>query len=166
MVMVLIHLKHVRRVKRKERKELKKEFLEARQELEAIRNGKNQPREQERREVEGPNERVLNQKRLENLNLIIERALDEKLAGLISDQTRAFGARTPLLGAFGPQKWEYPPPSSRKKFGRRHEKSPEQGFHSGVYNTGIFGGNKKGERGAFATPKALQFFLITFLEIC
>ena len=50
--------------------------------------GKNQPREQERREVEGPNERVLNQKRLENLNLIIERALDEKLAGLVSDQTR------------------------------------------------------------------------------
>ena len=34
---------------------------------------------------------------------------------------RAFGARTPLLGAFGPQKWEYPPPS-RKKIGRRHEK--------------------------------------------
>ena len=35
---------------------------------------------------------------------------------------RAFGARTQLLGAFGPQKWEYPPHPRGKKFGRRHEK--------------------------------------------
>ena len=28
---------------------------------------------------------------------------------------RAFGAQTPLLGAFGPQKWEYPPPTLAEK---------------------------------------------------
>ena len=45
---------------------------------------------------------------------------------------RAFGARTPLLGAFGPQKWEYPPPPSRKKIWETTRKNrPEQGFHSG-----------------------------------
>ena len=92
--MVLIHLHNVRRVKRNERKALKKEFLEAKQELDAIRNAKNQqnqqqqnqPKEQEGREVEGPNDRILNQRRLDHLNLLIERHLDEKLNGLISDQ--------------------------------------------------------------------------------
>ena len=48
---------------------------------------------------------------------------------------RAFGARTPLLGAFGPQKWEYPPPPSRKKIWETTRKNrPEQGFHSGGKN--------------------------------
>ena len=84
--MVLIHLHNVRRVKRNERKALKKQFLEAKQELDAFRNAKNQPKEQEGREVEGPNEKILNQRRLDHLNLLIERHLVEKLNGLISDQ--------------------------------------------------------------------------------
>ena len=58
---------------------------------------------------------------------------------------RAFGAWTPLLGAFGPQKWEYPPPPSRKKIWETTRKNrPEQGFHSGARNPKpvprIFGG--------------------------
>ena len=74
LVMTLIHLQNVRRVKRNEKKALKKEFLEAKQELDAIRNAKNQqnqPREQEGREVEGPNERILNQRRVDHLNLCL-----------------------------------------------------------------------------------------------
>lgn len=38
--MTLIHLQNVRRVERNERKALKREFLEAKQELDAIRNAK------------------------------------------------------------------------------------------------------------------------------
>ena len=42
---------------------------------------------------------------------------------------RAFGARTPLLGAFGPQKWEYPPPTlAEKNLGDDTKKSPRTGF--------------------------------------
>ena len=35
------------------------------------------------------------------------------------------GAKTPLLGAFGPQKWEHPTQPREKKFGRRHRKIAE-----------------------------------------
>ena len=86
--MVLIHLHNVRRVKRNERKELKKQFLEAKQELDAFRNAKNQPKEQEGKEMEGPNEKILNQRRMDHLNLLIEKHLNEKLHGIIVDQTR------------------------------------------------------------------------------
>ena len=42
---------------------------------------------------------------------------------------RADSARTPLLRAFGPQKWEHLPPASRKKnLGDETEKSPRTGF--------------------------------------
>ena len=41
---------------------------------------------------------------------------------------RAFGARTPLLGAFGPQKWEYPPTLAEKNLGDDTKKSPRTEF--------------------------------------
>ena len=45
---------------------------------------------------------------------------------------RAFGARTPLLGAEGPQKWEYPPPS-RKKNWETTRKKPRSGDYNQRY---------------------------------
>ena len=46
---------------------------------------------------------------------------------------------TTLLGAFGPQKWEHPPPPSRKKILETTPKNRrEQGFHSGGCNVLYF----------------------------
>ena len=51
-------------------------------------NLSNQPNHQEAREIEGPNERILNQRRLDHLDLLVERHLNEKLSGLVNEQMR------------------------------------------------------------------------------